>query len=60
MESIFYFGENSDKFLREFEDKRADYSLREIAELPISELKHLLQTLRQDHHILAERKEVCV
>lgn len=54
MDTVFHFGENSEKFLREFEEKRADYSLRDIAEMPVPELKYLLHTLQQENRTFAE------
>ena len=54
METVFHYGQDSDRFLREFEDKRADYSLHEVAELPEEELKALLLLFRQENRTFAE------
>jgi len=45
MEIIFHTGKGSDKSLREFDEKRADFLLRELRNMNVQELKALLRTL---------------
>lgn len=54
METIFHYGEESEKFLRDFENKRADLSIQEITELPVEELKALLCMFRDENRTFAE------
>jgi len=44
----FHLGKESEKFLREFESKRADCSIREIAVLPVEDLKVLCQSFGKE------------
>ena len=45
MEIIFHTGKGSDKSLREFDEKRAEFLLRELRNMNVQELKALLRTL---------------
>ena len=45
MEIIFHTGKGSDKSLREFDEKRADFLLRELRNMNVQELKAQLRTL---------------
>ncbi len=53
METVFHYGKESEKFLRDFEDRRADYSIREIADFPVEKLKALLYMLRHENRTFA-------
>ncbi len=44
----FHIGRDSEKFIREFESKRADYSIRQVADLSVSELKVLRQGIGRE------------
>lgn len=46
-ETTFHTGGESEKFIREFESKRADYSIREVADLPVDELKAIRKIFDQ-------------
>lgn len=60
METVFHYGKESEKFLREFEEKRADCSLREVADLPVDKQKALLAMLRQENRTFAEPASAAV
>ena len=60
MKTVFHYGQDSDRFLREFENKRADYALHEVAELPEEDLKALLLLFRQENRTFAEPAETAV
>lgn len=49
MEIIFHTGKESDKSLREFDEKRADFLMRELRNMKVQELKALLRTLVEDN-----------
>lgn len=55
METVFHFGQDSDRFLHDFEEKRADRVLQEIADRPMEELKAILCSLREDHRTFAAK-----
>lgn len=55
METVFHFGQDSDRFLHDFEEKRADRVLQEIADRPVEELKAILCSLREDHCTFAAK-----
>lgn len=55
METVFHFGQNSDKFLHDFEEKRADWMLQELTNHPIEELKAILCSLREDNRTFAAK-----
>ena len=45
MEIIFHTGKGSDQSLREFDEKRADFLMRELRNMKVQELKALLRML---------------
>lgn len=49
MEIIFHTGKGSDQSLREFDEKRADFLMRELRNMKVQELKALLRTLTEDN-----------
>lgn len=46
METVFHYGKESERYLREFESKRADYSIQEVTDFPIEDLKVLFRMLK--------------
>lgn len=44
----FHLGKDSDRFIREFECKRADFSIREVEGLSVSDLKVLRRSFGQN------------
>lgn len=60
METIFHYGKESEKFLRDFENKRADFSIQELTELPIEKLKALLCALRDENRTFVKPEGAAV
>lgn len=54
METVFHYGKESEKFLRDFENKRADLSIQEITELQVEELKAILRMFQNENRTFAE------
>lgn len=54
MESVIHYGQDSDKFLREFQNKWADYTIQKIADLSIESLKALQNLIRKGNRTFAE------
>ena len=55
METVFHFGQDSERFLHDFEEKRADRVLQEIADRPVEELNAILCSLREDYRTFAAK-----
>lgn len=58
MEIVFHTGKESEKPIKEFAEKRADFLTRELRELSAQELKALLCTLKEDNRTF-EQKQGC-
>ncbi len=48
MEAVFHSDKESEKYWREFAEKRADFALRELRDYCADDLKILLRTLREE------------
>lgn len=53
METVFHFGKESDKFLHDFEERRAERVLQDITGWPVEKLKALLYSLREENRTFA-------
>lgn len=53
METVFHFGKESDKFLHDFEERRAERVLQDITGWSVDELKALLYSLREENRTFA-------
>lgn len=60
MELIVHYGQRSDKFLRDFENRRADYALQKIAELPLEDLKVLRYIIEKENRTFVTPSKVAV
>ena len=49
MKTAFHTGKESDKYWREFAEKRTDFALRELRDYRADELKALLHILKEDN-----------
>jgi hypothetical protein len=49
MEAVFHTGQESDRHLREFAEKRADFALRELRDFRADDLKVLLRIFREEN-----------
>lgn len=54
MEAFFHYGNESEQYLQEFERKRADYSIQEVTDFPIEELKALFRMFKGENRTFAE------
>jgi hypothetical protein len=54
MEAVVHTAKESEKYWREFAEKRADFVLRELRDVRTDELKALLRALKEDNRTFAQ------
>lgn len=54
MDAVVHYGEKSRDYLRSFENKRVDFSLKELSDWTTAELKSLLHSLQSEDRTFAE------
>lgn len=53
METVFHFGENSEKYMHEFDDRRVDFLLQDISVWTVMELKAILTAFQEENRTFA-------
>ena len=55
MEIVFHTGKDSEQSLRQFDEKRAEFLVRELRDFSAEELKALLSTLKEDNRTFEQK-----
>lgn len=58
MEAVFHMGKDSNRYLREFSEKRVDFAVQELRNYGANELKVLLRTFQEENRTFDEKARV--